>query len=196
MEMMMETMNDPENTDLLDSLQVALSRTVNNVIMANNRGEAAVLLTQFDLIQNLIPRFWTKDFLDDLLNNEGSGVYVGSDLICDFSRRFFGHMTFTNYQRRLTNPSVGIFNLNDLIEMVASIINNELKATEAVTNKRPVGLLDFGVAEYYSSLRTICRNEDEITTFLEVNSWLIPFYMLFVTEAYEITRAVLDKSKS
>lgn len=192
----MEMMSSPENTDLLDSLRVALGRTINGIITTGGREQAASLLTQFEIIQNLTPRFWTKDFLDDLLNNVGSGVYLGSTMICDFSRRFYSQMAFINYQRRLANPSVGIFNPYELIEMVADIVNNELLSTEAIHGGRIIGLLDVGTAEYYSSLRTDHKNKDEVLTFLEVNNWLIPFYMLFATEAYESTRAALDKSKS
>ena len=192
----MEMMSSPENTDLLDSLRVALGRTINGIITTSGREQAASLLTQFEIIQNLTPRFWTKDFLDDLLNNVGSGVYLGSTMICDFSRRFYSQMAFINYQRRLANPSVGFFNPHDLIEMVAGIVNNELLSTELARDGRIVGLLDVGTAEYYSSLKTDHRNEDEVVSFLEVNNWLIPFYMLFATEAYESTRAALDKFKS
>lgn len=192
----MEMMSNPENTDLLDSLRVALGRTINSVIATSGREQAASLLAQFEIIQNLTPRFWTKDFLDDLLTNVGSGVYLGSSMVCDFGRRFYGQMTFINYQRRLANPSVGIFNPSDLIEMVANIVNNELASTEAIHGGRIVGLLDFGTSEYYSSLKADHKNRDEVLVFLEVNNWLIPFYMLFATEAYESTRAALDKSKS
>lgn len=179
---------------LKDSLKKAFLKTAQNNIhgFIVKEGETASLNRALDVISRSIYKFWTKDFLDDLIMIQGSFIWMSQETLIQFSRIFYGYMYAACYQAEIaltasTGIAVekGIFHQDDLIDMVVEIIRNE-QLTVVLDQEKETNtiLLDPNQCDYLSSF-TADVDEKSIRAFLVSNSWLIPFYLFFVTDAYE-----------
>ena len=172
--------------------------------------EGGVKLPQsFEIISRSIHKFWTQDFLDDLIVNDGSAIFMPAEMLISFGRFFYAQMHAAYYQLDLdlqaatgikpgTDPDKhnGIFNHLTLIEMVAEIIMFEQRSTGIVmdVDGLSISLLPDHIRNYYGASTLGGNVKSKIVSFLEVNNWLIPFYLLFATDAYEELNLTLDSA--
>lgn len=149
----------------------------------------------FDIIQKMISRFWTDDFLDDMVVNEGSGVYVRHDFLMDLSRRFWAMLTFEVYGGMLTSDianrttvTEGIFPRADIIEMTGEMLKAEIGSCQSNV------LFSSEVRDHYKPCAGL--KDIDITEFLNHHDWLIPFFLVFVLGIYDEVRQEITSTQA
>lgn len=155
----------------------------------------------FDVISGLVSRFWTADFLDDLVVNVGSGVYVNSDFLIDFARRFWNSMTIQSGITLMEVPGTSSDSLEEHRSPQAAIISRlaEVLYNDLVSMTTGVSLLPFEKREYHTPVSFLKAppspliGRKEISDFLLTNNWLVPFYLLFITGCYTEVRTAMTQ---
>ena len=150
----------------------------------------------FDIIQKMISRYWTDDFIDDMIVNEGSGVYVPTDFLIDLSRRFWGMLNFEVYSEALsadilngTSTASNVFPQADVIKMTERIIRSDMDSFA-----RNV-LLKQEARDYNKPLAGLHDTSTEVSGFLYSHAFMIPFYLVFVTGVFDEVRMEINSAQ-
>lgn len=142
-------------------------------------------------------RFWTADYLDDLIVNETSGIYLPHTFMMEFGRRFWSMLKADVFSTRLDLISrtpmeepLDIFPRGKIIDMVADAVKEQHDSTDEAL------LLSLEVLDYYKPLVFLNTqgnglSTDTIRKFLHAHDWLIPLYLLFTTGTYTEIRQQL-----
>lgn len=147
----------------------------------------------FDIIQKMISRYWTDDFIDDMIVNEGSGVFIPGDFLIDLSRRFWGMLSFEAYGRALefdiqngTDRASGIFPQADVIKMIEKLIRSDMDSFSKNV------LLNQEVRDYNKPLAGLNDSSTEVSGFLYAHAFMIPLYLVFITGVYSEVRMEIN----
>lgn len=155
-------------------------------IIADHGGktEAMMLLEKFEIAERFSERFWTANYLDDLIVNEGSGIYIPTRTLLKLYSRFVSRLSLNTYGAMVTasisgsipNPAWEFYDpWSDICKLVAGQLQDQLHVY------RNAMTLSKEEAAYH--MPVFPGKGEDLEAWIGENAWLVPLYLLFASGA-------------
>lgn len=148
--------------------------------------ETESLLETFELAYHFSDRFWTANYLDDLVVNFGSGIFISPRILLKLYNRFVPRISVNTYASQLdssinASPQGGGWDFanpwTDLCTLVVDRLEEDAKMYASTT------LMAQEEADYHRPITA--TTGISAADFIQNNAWLVPLYLLFTTGAFK-----------